>query len=219
MHSTGGSSSESDASGSHSEWDEMSNDSGSDDTNSDGVGAESIDEFTQGRLRGTRERANSELPSPEAMGTDCMQRQTQRASEGTSIEVQSVGATGRGYSEEHSAHPSGRGCTIRQGFGACSTDTSSRRTYKGKGTALQMANPHIQDTNGASHHVGTYERNDSGIWGRQWDAPISEHNVHEGLKSPSTPSHASTFCGSFPIPQHMKDFREEFTNHGDGRQS
>ena len=215
MQSSGGSSSESDASRSHSEWDEVSEDSGDEDTNSDGAGAETVDGFTQGRLRGMKGRANRELPSLAAMGRDCPQRRTQQASRGTSIDVQSAGATGRGYSEEYSCHPSDKGCTARQGFGACSTGTSSRRTYRGKGTAFQMATPHIQDTNGASHHIGTYERNDSGVWRRQWGAPIFEHNVHEDLRSPSTPSHASTSSGSFPTSQHMKDFREVFTNHGD----
>ena len=72
----------------------------------------------------------------------------------------------------------------------------------------------MQDTTGASHHVGASERNNSGVWGRQWGAPISEQNVHEDLRRPSTPSPDPTSSGSFPTPQHM-DFREEFTNHGD----
>ena len=215
MQSPGGSSSESDGSRSHSDWEDMSEDSGGEGGNSDAAGAESVDEFTLGRLRGTRRRASRELASPAAMGRDCPQRWMQRASGGVSIDVHSEEATGRGYSEEQSCHPSGKGCSARRGFRACSASTSSRHTYRGKGTALQMATPHIQDTNGASHHVGTSERHDSGVWGRQWSASISEQNVHEDLRSPSIPSHASTSSGSFPTPQHMKDFRKEFTNHGD----
>ena len=79
--------SDSDATGSHSEWERRSDDLGAQDSTTDAAGSDNIDGGRQRRLRGARGRATNALPSAEVMERGCKQQLPARGSRGAAMEV------------------------------------------------------------------------------------------------------------------------------------